>query len=184
MIEFKEIKNLRDIKSPFIIKEVLSFININHRLNLIKYNKKLQKISEVDIKDYQKCNGKCIKDGKNGIVREYNFYTNKLIFKGKYLNGKRNGKGKEYDLSGKLKFEGKYLNGERNGKGKEYYDNGILKFEGEFFKDKIYNGKGLFLDSNIDCNVEFEITNGMFYYKKISGKYMEVEKNMTLKQIY
>ena len=30
-----------------------------------------------------------------------------------YLNGKRNGKGKEYDNNGLLKFEGEYLNGER-----------------------------------------------------------------------
>ena len=30
-----------------------------------------------------------------------------------------NGKGKEYYDNGKLKFEGEYLNGERNGKGKE-----------------------------------------------------------------
>ena len=35
---------------------------------------------------------------------------------------------KEYE-GGKLIFEGKYLNGERNGKGKEYYDNGKLKFD-------------------------------------------------------
>ena len=41
-------------------------------------------------------------------------------FKGEYLNGKRNGKGKEYDKFGKLIFEGEYINGERNGKGKEY----------------------------------------------------------------
>ena len=27
----------------------------------------------------------------------------------------------------KLIYEGEYLNGERNGKGKEYYDNGKLK---------------------------------------------------------
>jgi len=36
-----------------------------------------------------------------------------------------------------LIFEGEYLNGERNGKGKEYHDNGELFFEGEFL-----NGKG------------------------------------------
>jgi len=29
----------------------------------------------------------------------------------------------------KLKFEGKYLNGERNGKGKEYHYNGKLVYE-------------------------------------------------------
>ena len=62
------------------------------------------------------------------------------------MNGKRNGKGKEYDYKGKLIFEGKYLIGKRwNGNkydkkgniiyiiknedryGKEYYDNDILE---------------------------------------------------------
>ena len=33
-----------------------------------------------------------------------------------YLNGMKNGKGKEYE--GKLIFEGEYLNGMRNGQGK------------------------------------------------------------------
>ena len=35
----------------------------------------------------------------------------KLYFEGEYLNGTRNGKGKEYDYNGKLIFEGEYLNG-------------------------------------------------------------------------
>ena len=38
-------------------------------------------------------------------------YNGKLMFEGEYLNGKRNGKGKEYDFNGKLKFEGEFLNG-------------------------------------------------------------------------
>ena len=42
-----------------------------------------------------------------------------LKFDGEYLNGQRNGKGKEY-YEGNLKFEGEYLIGKRNGKGKEY----------------------------------------------------------------
>ena len=37
-------------------------------------------------------------------------FDGKLIFEGKYLNGKRNGKGKEYDYFGTLIFKGKYLN--------------------------------------------------------------------------
>ena len=43
----------------------------------------------------------------------------------------KDGKGliKEYDNYGK--FEGEYLNGERNGKGKEYYIKGNIQFEGE-----------------------------------------------------
>ncbi len=36
-----------------------------------------------------------------------------LEYEGEYSNGKRNGKGKEYDYSGKLIFEGEYLNGKR-----------------------------------------------------------------------
>ncbi len=64
MNEFKEIKYLKYIKSPFIIKEVFSFINIKHRLNMIIYNKKLQKAFDVDIKDYKKISGKYTKDGK------------------------------------------------------------------------------------------------------------------------
>ena len=35
------------------------------------------------------------------------------MFEGEYLNGERNGKGKEYDWTGKLIFEGEYLNGEK-----------------------------------------------------------------------
>ena len=49
-----------------------------------------------------------------------------MIFEGEYLNGKRKGKGKEYNYYGKLEFEGEYLNGERHGKGKEYDSEGRL----------------------------------------------------------
>ena len=49
----------------------------------------------------------------NGKVKEYDDYEGKLIFEGEYLNGKRNGKGKEYDWDGQLLFEGEYLNGEK-----------------------------------------------------------------------
>ena len=37
------------------------------------------------------------------------------MFEGEYLNGKRYGKGKEYDFyNGGLIFEGEYINGKRN----------------------------------------------------------------------
>jgi len=36
-----------------------------------------------------------------------------LIFEGEYLNGERNGKGKEYSYSGALLFEGEFVNGFR-----------------------------------------------------------------------
>ena len=42
---------------------------------------------------------------------------------------------KEYNLNNKLKFEGEYVNGERNGKGKEYFKNELI-FEGEYLNEK------------------------------------------------
>ena len=87
-----------------------------------------------------------IKNGK-GIQQEY-IYSDKFYvrgefiqFEGEYLNGKRNGKGKEYWYTGNLSFEGEYLNGKRNGKGKEFWDNGKLIFEGEYVDGK-KKGKG------------------------------------------
>jgi len=43
------------------------------------------------------------------------YYDNgKLEFDGEYLNGKKHGKGKEYDYYyGKLKFDGEYENGKK-----------------------------------------------------------------------
>ena len=59
-----------------------------------------------------------LKNG-SGYIKEYNYFG-KLEFEGEYLNGERNGKGKEYFL-GRLIFEGEYINGNRwNGK---VYDN-------------------------------------------------------------
>ena len=58
-----------------------------------------------------------------------------LFYEGEYLDGKRNGKGKEYELDGQLFFEGYYAKGERNGKGKEY-DNGELIYEGKYYKGR------------------------------------------------
>ena len=55
-----------------------------------------------------------------------------------------------------MKYEGEYLNGEKNGKGKEYYSSGLLLFEGEF-KDNI-KWNGILYDKN--NNIINEINNG------------------------
>jgi len=131
-VNIKDIRSIRDIKSSFIINKVFSFLSKKQVLNMIIYNKELQKIFSVNIKEYKKLSGKYMIGEKNGKGKEYIIETNILIYEGHYLKGKRNGKGKEYYCNNKLKFEGEYLNGERNGKGKEYYDNDKLKFEGEY----------------------------------------------------
>ena len=127
-----------------------------------------------------------LKNGK-GLIKEYNSINYYLEFEGEYLNGQRNGKGKEFNhLIGT--YEGEYLNGKRHGKGKElnkkdelifegeylygyklkgkYYKNGKLEYEGEFRYNKKYNGKGY--DEN--GNIIYELNNG-------NGKVKEYDEN-------
>ena len=47
------------------------------------------------------------------IIKGKEYYYDKLIYEGEYLNGERNGKGKEYDYDDALEFEGEYLNNKR-----------------------------------------------------------------------
>ena len=121
MAELNEIKSritLKDIKSFYIINGVFSFLYEEQKLDLIYYNKELQKILLVDLEDYREISGKYKIGERNGEGKEYNNYNNELIFEGEYMNGKRNGKGKEYYDNEILKFEGKFLNGKRNEKKK------------------------------------------------------------------
>ena len=163
----KAIKNIEDIKSSYIIKEVFSFLYEKQKLNMIIYNKQLQNIFGVNIEDYKKISGKYKIIEKNGFGKEYKLGTNRLIFEGEYINGKRHGKGKEYYYDGKLKFEGEYLNGKKwNGKGKEYYYcNDELKFEGEYLNGE-RNGKGKEYDDDGKIIFEGEYLNGKRVNKK------------------
>ena len=109
----------------------------------VKDNQKTLKNMVMDIKDIN------INGDKNGKRKEY--YKEKLIYEGEFLEGKRNGHGKEYHFTeGYSLYEGEFVEGKRNGKGKEYYDNGKIKFEGEYFDSKI-NKKGK------ECNKEGEL---------------------------
>ena len=65
-----------------------------------------------------------IKNGK-GIVKLYDDSYENLSYEGEYLNGEKNGKGKEYDIEGNLKFEGEFI----NGKQKESYIDDDLELD-------------------------------------------------------
>ena len=131
---------LKKIKSSYFIKLIYTFVDEAQKLKLIRYNKSIQKNLDISIINYKLFNGNYIIYESNRIGKEYIGNDDTLIYEGEYLNGERNGKGKEY-LNGTLKFEGEYLNGERNGKGKEY-DYGQLIFDGEYLNGKKWNGKG------------------------------------------
>ena len=79
-------------------------------------------------------------DLEKNIMIPYNKYSKKIKYEGQYLNGKRNGKGKEYNKKGDLIFEGEYLyNSKKRGKA---FINGKLEFEGDYLFNKKFNGNG------------------------------------------
>ena len=171
MAEFKGKNYLEEVKSSHILKAIFYFINEKQKLNLIIYNKKFQKLFGVDIKNYKILSGKysTVKKNGNGKGRVYILKTKRLIFEGEFLNGKKNGKGKEFNEDGNLEFEGEYLNGERNGQGKEY-NNGKLKYEGKYS-----NGKSNRKEYNKNNELIFE---GEYYNgERWSGYGKEYNKN-------
>ena len=68
--EYKAIKILKDIHSAYILKDIFTFINKKQKMDLITYNKKLQKIIGIDIENYKETSGK-YKIIENGKGREY-----------------------------------------------------------------------------------------------------------------
>ena len=170
MAEFENITttkiNLSEIKSSYIKEKIFSFLNEKQKLEMIAYNKELQKILSISIEKYKKIKGIYKIGEKNGNGKEYIINTNLLIFEGKYLNGKRNGKGREYYKNGKLKFEGEFLNGKKwNGNG--YNINGNIEFE-------IKNGKGNIKEYD---NYDKLIFEGEYINGKRNGKGKEYSGN-------
>ena len=87
----------------------------------------------------------------------------------------------------KLEFEGEYLNGERNGKGKEYNYNGDIIFEGEYYKNKKWEGKG-YDNRN---NIIYELKEGKGLVKeyfdgklRFEGEYLNGLINGKVKEYY
>ena len=124
MNEFENIKSEKkiekSIESLYILKDIFSFLSEKQKLKIIIYNKYIQNKLDINIENYKSIRWIYRKGKKNGKGKEYNILTRELKFEGEYLNGRRNGKGKEYNYEGDLLFEGEYLNGNRHGKEKEY----------------------------------------------------------------
>jgi len=82
---------LKKIKSPFIFKIILNYINEKKKLEIIKYNKSFQNKMNINLINYKFLSGKYIIYESKDKVKEYNGFDDSLIFEGEYLNGKRNG---------------------------------------------------------------------------------------------
>ena len=131
---------LDKVSSLYIIKMILAHLKEKTKLKLVRYNKLFQGKININIVNYKEKSGRYIIYESKKKGKEYDSYTDILIYEGEYLNELKNGKGKEYYSNGQLKFEGEYLKGKRNGEGREY-DHGGLIFEGTYING-IKNGIG------------------------------------------
>ena len=185
--------NLKNIKSEYTIKILFFHLDEKIKLKLIKYDKNLQNIIDINLNNYKFFfSGRYIRyiefeaDGKG---KEYYGYNDELKFEGEYSNGERNGKGKEYYLNGELEFEGEYLNGKKwNGKVKEYDFYDKLIFEGEFLFDDKWNGKGYDEKGNIIYEIINSTGKRKDYYESgelyFEGEYLNGERNGKGKEYY
>ena len=172
---------LENIKSSYFSSIIFSHLDEAIKLKIIKYNKNIQRILDINIINYKVFTGKYIIYESKEKGKEYNSYNDELLYEGAYLNGERNGKGKEYNYHSDIKFEGEYLNGERNGKGKEYYKNGFIKFEGEYLNGFQWNGNGY----NREKDNIYELKEGKGIIKeydyfgelKFKGEYLNGKRN-------
>ena len=87
---------LEGIKVSLIKQKIFFCLKEKIKLELVKYNKKLQKQIKIELINYKFLSQKYIIFETNKKGKEYDSYYGELIYEGEYLNGKRNGKGREY----------------------------------------------------------------------------------------
>ena len=171
---------LEKIKSIFFIKKLLFQLDTKRKLVLFRYNKHLQNFINVNFNHYKVVSGKYIlyEDKEKRKAKEYLYFNDRRIFEGEYFQGKRHGKGKEYNANNELIYEGEYSKGKKHGLGKEYDNFGQLIFEGEYLYGKKWNGILKFQHN------DYSIKNGKGIIKEYiednliyEGEYNNGEKN-------
>ena len=80
---------LKNVKSIYILKKIIYHLVKNIKLDLIKYNKALQRKMIINIEDYKNLSRIYRIIDKNGHGIEKRVGSNKLVFEGEYLNGKK-----------------------------------------------------------------------------------------------
>ena len=176
---------MKSIKSKYISEIIFSFICEITKLKLAKHNKRIQEFLNINIFNYRIYSRRyLVYETKDKAIEYYNDFKLKYKkFEGEYLNGKRNGKGKEYDNNGSVIYEGEYLNGKRHGKGKIYDSDGLC-YEGELRYGKIngkgklyYSGKlifeGNFLNKNKFDGIGYDLNQNKLYELKDGKGYIK-----------
>ena len=166
---------LNNIKATFFYKVVFSCVKEKTKLKFAKYNKNLQSKIDINLNNYKFFTSKYIVYETKQKGKEYYGNEDTLYYEGEYLNGERNGKGKEYFNKSNLVYEGEFSKGKRNGKGKEYDKEGNLVFEGEYLNGKRWNGKATgYYRRNDKKFFEIDYIKG----KKWNGKIFDEKDNI------
>ena len=63
---------LKNIKSSYIIKLIIAYVDESQKLKLVRYNKNLQKNLKLSIINYMHFKGIYIRYDSNGKAKEYN----------------------------------------------------------------------------------------------------------------
>ena len=130
---------LKRIKSNVIIKKIFLSLKLKVKLKMINYNKSLQRRCSVDINIYKKNAKKYIEKDEKGNNLIFSPKNNFLVYKGGYVNGKKQGFGKEFALC-KIKLDD------------------IPKYNKQYLKE-------LNIDK-LDCNEQFEYYNNITFTKE------------------
>ena len=80
---------LQKIRANLIIKNIFLNLKENIKLILLRYNKRIQQRININLIDYRRCSGRYIIFEENGRGKEYNSYTDQLLYDGEYLKGKK-----------------------------------------------------------------------------------------------
>ena len=96
----------KSIKCRYILQIIFSNLDISLKLSMIIYSKKFQEKLDITIEDYKNVSGKylILDENDKNKGKEYSLDNNQLIFEGEYLNGKKNGNGKEYNIYNQIVF--------------------------------------------------------------------------------
>ena len=71
--------SIYSIKSAVVLKKIFSLLYLDHKFDLITYNKHFQKLLDLSIEDYKNRSKRYKIAQRNGTGKEYSIITNKIM---------------------------------------------------------------------------------------------------------
>ena len=80
---------LKNVKASYFLRVLFSYMDEKQKLEFIKYNKSLQENINISLINYKYFSGKYIEYESKGKGKEFIFFSDRLLYEGEYLNGKK-----------------------------------------------------------------------------------------------